>query len=384
MNTFHASIDALRGIPMFYIPRRADRPLLNLAMLPCSCCPPFEMLELAGKARAATRGKAKSRKAAKKRPAAKPSPRRIDVHHHIAPPAYIQALGADNLYNGTDGSRRATFEWSPAMALEDMDKGGTQTSITSLYAASALANHPDARRIARECNEFAAQMTRDHPGRFGNFATLPMPDVEGCLKEIEYSLDVLKMDGVDMRTSYGKKWLGDETFAPIYEELDRRKAIVYTHPHEPEFTQDLVPGVPGSAIEFCTDTTRTIASLVFSGTASRFPGVRFIFSHGGGVLPFTVERFTRLGERKDVKEKVPKGVLYELKKFYYEVAQAAHPGALSSLTLLVPMSQIMFGTDFPYRTAKEIGKGLVDFGLSAAQLNAINRGNAAKLFPRFK
>ncbi len=353
----------------------------NLAFLPCNCCPPG-WLAATRSHRAAKKAGASSKKA--KRPGAKPSPRRIDVHHHIAPPVYIQALGADNLYNGTDGSRIATFEWNPGMAIEDMDRGGTATSITSLYAASALAAHHDARRIARQCNEFAAGMARDYPGRFGHFATLPMPDVDGCLKEIEYSLDVLKVDGVDMRTSYGKKWLGDPAFEPIYQELDRRKAIVYTHPHEPDFLQNLIPGVPGSAIEFCTDTTRTIASLVFSGTASRFPNVRFIFSHGGGVMPFIVERFTRLGNRKDLAAKLPRGVLYELKKFYYEVAQAAHPGALSSLTQVIPMSQIMFGTDFPYRKAAEIGKGLVDFGFNARQLAAINRDNALRLFPRYR
>jgi 6-methylsalicylate decarboxylase len=263
-----------------------------------------------------------------------------------------------------------------------MDRGGTQTALTSLYAASALAHHPEARKLARQCNDFAAGMARDYPGRFGGFATLPLPDVEGCLEEIEYALDELKMDGVDMRTSYGKMWLGDAHFAPLYEELNRRKAVVYTHPHEPEFLRDLVPGIPGSAIEFCTDTTRTIASLLFTGTASRFPDVRFIFSHGGGVLPFIVERFTRLAKRKDLADELPKGVLYEIRKFYYEVAQAAHPGALSALTELIPMSQIMFGTDFPYRTASDIGKGLVDYGFKAAQLAAINRGNAAKLFPR--
>ena len=101
-------------------------------------------------------------------------------------------------------------------------------------------------------------------------------------------------------------------------------------------------------------------------------------------MPFIVERFTRLAERGDFKKMFPKGVLGELRKFYYEVAQAAHPGALSSLTRLVRVNQILFGTDFPYRTSKEIGKGLVDYGFSAAELAAINRGNAAKLFPRFK
>jgi 6-methylsalicylate decarboxylase len=351
----------------------------------CACCrklPPMYFAAARKKKSAALRRPAVKTVKAKARPA-KPSPQRIDVHHHIAPPSFVKALGADNLFNGTEGSRRATFDWNPGMAIDDMDEGGTRTAITSIYSGSAIAGHPDARRISREVNEFAAQMGRDHPGRFGHFATIPLPDVDGCLEEIAYALDVLKLDGVDFRTSYGRKYLGDPHFTPIFEELNRRKTVVYTHPHEPEFLEGLIPGIPGSAIEFCTDTTRTIASLVFSGTASRFPDVRFIFSHGGGTMPFIVERFTRLARRKDHAEKLPKGVLYELKKFYYEVAQAAHPGALSSLTELVPTKRILFGTDFPYRSSKEIGKGLVDYGFDAAALAAINRGNAAKLFPKF-
>ena len=131
-------------------------------------------------------------------------------------------------------------------------------------------------------------------------------------------------------------------------------------------------------------TTRAIASVVFGGTSVRYPEVRFIFSHGGGTMPFIVERFTRLAARPNFKKQFPRGVLAELRKFYYEVAQAAHPGALSSLTRLVKVNRILFGTDFPYRTSKEIGKGLVDFGFSAADLAAINHDNAAKLFPQFK
>jgi predicted TIM-barrel fold metal-dependent hydrolase len=173
-----------------------------------------------------------------------------------------------------------------------------------------------------------------------------MPDVDASLKEVEYALDVLHLDGVDIRTSYGRQYLGDPAFAPLYEELERRKAIVYSHPHEPDFAKGILPGVPGSTIEFCADTARAIASV-----------------HA---------------------EKFPRGVLYELKKFYYEVAQAAHPWALSSLTLLAPINHVLFGTDFPYRTSKEIGRQLEQFGFSAADLAAINRGNALRLFPRYK
>jgi predicted TIM-barrel fold metal-dependent hydrolase len=357
----------------------------------CSCCPPlpgtraaFAVREAATKRAAAARKAASKTSSKAKRAPVKASPRRIDVHHHIAPEVYIRAMETLGLAGENHWQNEVYKGWSPAVAIETMDEGGTQTAITTVTSGAAIASHPDKIRVARECNEYAANLQRDYPGRFGHFATLPMPDVDAALKEIEYALDVLKLDGVDIRTSYGMQYLGDAAFAPIYEELNRRKAIVYSHPHEPRMLKSPIPGVPGSTIEFCTDTTRAIASVVFGHTSTRFPHVRFIFSHGGGTMPFIVERFTRLAARPDFKKKFPKGVLGELRRFYYEVAQAAHPGALSSLTRLVKVNQILFGTDFPYRTSKEIGKGLVDYGFNAAELEAINHGNAAKLFPRFK
>ncbi len=274
--------------------------------------------------------------------------------------------------------------WNPGVALESMDEGGTATAITSITDGAFIALHPERARIAREVNEFAARMQQDHPGRFGHFATLPMPDMDACLKETEYALDVLGFDGVDIRTSYAMKWLGDASFAPLYQELDRRNAIVYCHPHEPVFAGNLIPGVPGSTIEFCTDSTRAIASVVFGIVSERYPNVRFIFSHGGGTMPFLVERFVNLSRRAQHAERFPNGVLPLLKKFYYELAQAAHPGALDALLRVVPIVQVLFGTDFPHFTAKATARQIAGYGFSAQQLAAIDRGNAQRLFPRFR
>ncbi|MSQ51542.1 MAG: amidohydrolase [Betaproteobacteria bacterium] len=351
---------------------------------PCACCLPGRQSAAIFTAMRAAGTKIKSGARKKAKAASKPAgPRRIDVHHHFAPPGYVKDLGAENLFNGSPGSRAATYDWTPKMSLDDMDKGGTQTAITSVYSASHIANHPEARRIARQANEYAAQMGRDYPGRFGSFAVLPMPDVEGSLREIEYALDVLKADGVFMMTSYGNKWLGDTAFTPVFEELNRRKCMVYTHPHGPDATEGILPGIPPSVIEFATDTTRTIASVLFSGNATRFPDVKYIFSHAGGVMPFILERFTRVGAWPNQKSKFPRGALHEIKKFYYEIAQASHPYAMSSLKSFMPISQILFGTDFPYRSTADMGKGLVKSGFSAREIASINHGNAAKLFPRF-
>lgn len=308
------------------------------------------------------------------------APHRIDVHHHFGPPTYVAALTDKRI------AQRQVIEWTPARSLEDMDKAGVATAMASITIPGVSFVDPaSARRLARECNEYGARLARDHPGRFGLFAAMPMPDVEGTLIEIAYALDTLKADGIGFFTSYGDRWLGDPTFAPVMEELNRRKAVAYTHPTEPNCCRNLIPDVPSAVIEYGTDTTRTIASLVFSGTAARLPDIRWIFSHGGGTMPFLTERFTRLPlQNKNLESRVPNGVAYELKRFNYDVAQAAHPMALAALLKLVPLSQVVFGTDFPFRSAADHVKGLTDYGFSAGDLRAIDRDNALKLLPRLR
>jgi predicted TIM-barrel fold metal-dependent hydrolase len=306
-------------------------------------------------------------------------PHRIDVHHHHTPPPYVAAITARNI----PGPVR---DWTPEKSLADMDRGGVATAITSITTpALRFLDDAGARKLARECNEYSARLVADSRGRFGMFAAMPMPSVEGSLHEIAYALDTLKADGIALLTSYGDKWLGDPAFTPVMEELNRRRAIVYTHPTTASCCGNLIPDVPESIIEWGTDTTRTIASLVFSGTAARFPDLKIIFSHGGGTMPFLTERFVRLPQiNKALAARVPNGVEAELKRFYYDTAQAAHPFALASLTRLIPVSQIVFGTDFPYRTAADHVKGLAAHGFSASDLLAIDRENAVRLMPRLK
>jgi predicted TIM-barrel fold metal-dependent hydrolase len=309
-----------------------------------------------------------------------PSPaHRIDVHHHHTPPPYLAALTAKNV----TGPVR---DWTPEKSVADMDKAGVATALTSITTpALRFLDDAAARKVARECNEYTARLVADSKGRFGLFAAMPMPSVEGTLQEIAYALDTLKADGIGLLTSYGDKWLGDPAFAPVLEELNRRRAVVYTHPTTANCCGNLIPDVPESIIEWGTDTTRTIASLVFSGAAARFRDVKLIFSHGGGTLPFLTERFVRLPLiNKNVAARVPNGVEYELKRFYYDTAQAAHPYALASLTKLIPTSQIVFGTDFPYRNAAEHVKGLADYGFGASDLLAIERDNALRLLGKPK
>jgi len=186
-------------------------------------------------------------------------------------------------------------------------------------------------------------------------------------------------------TSYGGKYLGDPSFWPVLEELNRRKAVVYTHPLAPECCGNIPSAVSVGTIEYAVDTTRTMTSLMFEGAAARFPDIRWIFSHSGGVAPFLVSRFEREEmTKKGIKEKLPNGVRHELRKFYYDTAQGHHPGALAALMKIAPVSQVLYGTDFPFRDGAEVNGGLAAYGFSAAEMQAINRDNALRLMPRLK
>ena len=306
------------------------------------------------------------------------APFRIDVHHHLAPPGFVREIVARKT------GQRPLMEWTPAKSIEAMDKAGVATAITSVSEPGVwYGDNAAARVLARECNEFGARMARDYPGRFGQFASLPIPDVEGSLREIEHALDVLKADGICLLTSYGGKYLGDPSFAPVMDELNRRKAVVYTHPVKADCCRNLIPGVGENVIELATDTARAITSLLRSGTTARCPDIRFIFSHAGGTLPALTGRIVQLhGSNKDFAQRLPGGPLAELKKFYYDTANASNPWALAPLLKLVSTSQVVLGTDFPLRSPEANVKDLNELGFSASDLRAIYRDNALALLPQ--
>jgi 6-methylsalicylate decarboxylase len=305
---------------------------------------------------------------------------RIDVHHHFLPKFHVDAMMAPG--------RRASGpppKWSPALSLDDMEKSGIATAVLSIAQPGVWYgdNVEEARALARELNEYGARLVRDHPGRFGLFAAIAPPDVQGSLKEIEYALDTLKADGIGLLTSYQDKYLGDPSFGRVYEELNRRKAVIYVHPTTPACCRGLVPGIPPGSIEYATDSTRTIAHLVFSGTAMKFPDIRWIFSHSGGTLPFLTGRFIRLAEERKPAN-LPDGPLPEFRKFYYELAQGNTPGQIAALLKMVSISQVLYGTDYPFRNGAEVNRGIADWAFADADRAAIERENALRLLPRLR
>jgi predicted TIM-barrel fold metal-dependent hydrolase len=273
-------------------------------------------------------------------------------------------------------------------SLDDMDKAGIATSMCSPTTPQLNFLDTDkdaAARIARESNEYTKKLMSDHPGRFGLFAMLPLPNIDESLKEIAYSFDTLKADGVGVMTNYGDKWLGYPQFAPVWEELNRRKATVYTHPTTANCCLNLVQGLPESAIEWGTDTTRSIVNLIFSGTSQRYKDINWIFSHGGGALTSFAERFQiQMVSTPPYKDKFTRELVDgELRRFYYDTAQVSNAVTIGALAKLVPISQIVYGTDFPYRTGLEHVKGL-SAAFSGADLLAIERENALRIIPRLK
>lgn len=313
-------------------------------------------------------------------------PRLIDVHHHILPPVYL-ADARDRLIAQQQGYLPARIlQWSPQNAVAEMDQNGVASSIVSISTPGIwFGDMQSARTLARKCNEYAAQLVNDYPGRFGFFAAAPLPDTEGSLREIAYALDVLKADGIIFLTSYNDKWPGDSAYTPVFDELNRRKAIVFIHPAAPICCRDLIPNVPPVFTEVPHDTTRAITSLLFSGSFARFRDIRFIFSHAGGTLPMLAGRLSHYSaEMRDLVAKMPNGIDFELKRLYYDIASSANPPAMAALMKLVPTSRILFGGDYPFVRIAETADGMTHLGLSAADLRAIGRDNALALLPRFK
>ena len=297
---------------------------------------------------------------------------RVDVHRHLSPPGY-----ADASHAYLPAFPKPLAAWTPESSLADMDAAGIRFAMLSMPATPGIAfgDIAAARALARTSNEYMASLRRQYPGRYGFFAVLPLPDVEGSLREIAYALDIMKAEGIGLLSSYNGKFLGDPAFEPIWNELDRRKTLVFTHPAGNACCNHLQPEISEAVIEYGTDTTRTIASLIFSGASQRYPNVRVIFSHGGGTLPFLIERFRLAARDPSLAKFVPNGVDAEIKRYYYDTAFVTNTVAMSALTKLVPASNILFGTDFPYRAAQPSVMELGDCGLTPADQLAIVRQN---------
>ena len=295
----------------------------------------------------------------------------IDVHHHYGSPGWM-----DEIFNKRKVGNATMSRWTPQVSLDEMDKAGVSVAMLSPTRPGIWFGWKDletSKRLARDMNDYGAKLVADHPKRFGLFAVLPLPDVEGSLKEIAYAFDTLKVDGIAVMSNYDDIYLGDPKIAPVMDELNRRKAIVFEHPVREDRDN------PFNGIELITETTRTIQSLLYNGTVVRCPDIRFVWSHGGGTMPMAA---SRLGVPQG---KLPKGVMFELQKMYYDCAGITTNYQLAAVKAFVQPSHFLFGTDYPLGGIGSTDMGLrQNGGYSEAELRAIEHDNVLALLPRLK
>ena len=312
------------------------------------------------------------------------SPRRIDVHFHLIPPFYREAV-----YAAGRGPALGKYpDWTPELALEVMDAHGIEVALTSLAQPGVgFGSEADAQALARRCNDYAAGLVARWPTRFGAFGTVPMWSIKGALEEIAYSFDVLKFDGVSLFASYGENFLGDPRFDPLFAMLNERGAVVFIHPGLHPSSKGLALPWPAFMMEYLFDTTRAVVNLVFSRAIERFPCIRFILPHAGGLVPYFA---WRLSVSPMIDPRLPRLSRDEvgagLKHFWYDNALSPGEQAFGALDHVALPERVVFGTDYPFANPRVIAEMIKTYEsgfLSAGRRAEIDRANALALFPRY-
>jgi predicted TIM-barrel fold metal-dependent hydrolase len=308
----------------------------------------------------------------------------IDVHHHILPDVFWRAT--NDAHNPVGGITPAP--WSKETTLSFMDEAGIDVAITSISTPGVhMGDDAKARDLAREVNEISAGLIHERPDRFGGFAALPLPDVDGALRELEYSLDVLKLDGVVLFSNARGIYLGDALFRPLFAELERRRAVVFVHPTSSPDPTAKTLGLPDSLIDFTADTTRAIAQMHYGNTFARTPNVKYIFSHAGGTIPYLATRFSIVDAMNVIPGAEERGSAADtFRRLYWDTALSWHAPNLAMLRSVVGMGQVLFGTDYPY-LRRDLAVACPQEVRASTELAEDERhlvlsGNAKKLFPR--
>ncbi len=314
----------------------------------------------------------------------------IDVHAHPILEVWREAARAAS---GGDGplikDGMVMPDWSPALAVEVMDANGIDAMVLSAPSGSQLAGPEGSAALARAMNDELAEVLAADPKRFGAFAVLPLYDVDEALEETRYALDELGFDGVGLLTSPGGVYLGDPKFEPLFAELDRRKAVAFVHPDTPVFNDAI--GVPfsSSILEFMFETTRAVASLIYSGVRERYPNFDYIAAHGGGTVPFLAQRLglvTRVMPTGYGQDLTPDDVARLLRTFHFDVTAATTQTALTGLLEMTSTDRLLTGFDFPYMPSPTIAPAQRALETSPllddAARRKIHSTNALALLPR--
>ena len=309
----------------------------------------------------------------------------IDTHHHMLPDFFWRET--ENALAPVGGL--APLRWSKEASLSFMDDAGIDVAVLSLSTPGVhTGNSTKASALARRCNEFAAQLVHDTPDRFAGFACIPLPDVDASLEELSYALDVLGLDGVAVFTNSTGVYLGDAVLEPVFEELERRKTVVFVHPNPSPDAVAHSLGLPDNLLDFPTDTNRAVAQLHYTNRFARTPNVKYIFSHAGGSIPYLAARFAIVDEMGFIAGGEQRGTAADMfRRVYWDTALAATDPVLRMLLRDVAgIDHVLFGTDFPYlrrdlavRSKQQIMHSPV---LNDVERRAVLGGNAARLFPR--
>src|SRR6478672_5060365 len=313
-----------------------------------------------------------------------PSSRRIDVHFHLIPQFYQDAA-----YAAGAGPAIGRYpDWSPESALELMDRNGIDVAMTSLAQPGVQFGDPSkAPALARRCNEFASELCARWPKRFGSLATLPMWDMREAIAEIDHTMDQLKHQGVCLFASYGERFLGDPVFDPVMEALNARAAVVFVHPALHPSSRKLDLPWPGFMMEYVFDTTRAAVNLVFTGAVERFPRIRFVLAHAGGLMPYFAWRLSVSPMiDKRLEQMTPAQVYARFRRFWYDNALSPTAETLGCLNAVAAPERIVFGSDWPFANARVTAEAVKTYegvAMPQPQRDAIDRGNALSLFPQF-
>src|SRR5258707_4082825 len=308
----------------------------------------------------------------------------IDVHHHILPDIFWRAT--NDAHSPVGGILPAP--WSKESTLCYMDDAGIDVAITSISTPGVhMGDDSAARDLARRVNELSAELIQERPDRFGGFAALPLPDVDGALRALEYGLDVLKLDGVVLFSNARGIYLGDTRFSPVFDEFERRATVVFVHPTSSPDAAARTLGLPDSLIDFTADTTRAVAQMLYGNTFARTPNVKYIFSHAGGTIPYLATRFSIVDEMNVIPGAEERGTAADtLRRLYWDTALSWHPANLQMLRTVVGISQVLFGSDYPYlrRDLAVACRREVEQSSELGRVDAaaVLAGNAIKLFPR--
>lgn len=306
---------------------------------------------------------------------------RIDTHHHMVPPDYRKALLRHGL---NEAGGRAVPDWSPEGSLRAMAELDVATAILSVSTPGTtfLPTAADAAGLARELNDYGADLVAAHPDRFGFFATVALPHLRHAVTEAVRALDELHADGVVLLANSNGVYLGQDGQDELFAALDARSAVAFIHPAE--LPGPAVAGVLPFAADFLLDTTRAAYLLVRNGIRQRYPNIRFVLSHGGGFVPYAAHRMA-LAITSDTGAGIA-DVLDDFAGFYFDTALSSSAAALPSLLAFARPGHLTFGSDWPFApvaAGRLFAAGLETYrGLDVNARNAIERDNALALFPR--